>query len=308
MRLDVFSAFEDVLANAANFGFANVTDACLMGDPFTGGTVCAQPEAHLFWDDIHPTAMAHAILAELALTALMLPLVVTPAEANPHTSLNVSGAGQDLPVLQLRLRTGPEMIRLTSVTVAFSEQAGNEALVETMRVSLIHDVNGNGQMDVNETVLATREIPEVVETLTLDVTPLDISPASVQHLLVTLDINTAAGGTAATVAALWPFPQPPRAGTVWLAGLSSWLGLLLWIRRRPSWPLSRGVLVLVLGCSLVWSGCEVFDRDGDGADDNNTFSFTVEIPAHGVLTQGATSGQVTAPAVPIVGATVNISP
>jgi hypothetical protein len=200
------------------------------------------------------------------------------------------------------------MVRLTSVTVAFAEQAGTAALVETMRVSLLHDVNGNGQVDVDEPVLATREIPAVVETLTVDVTPVDISPSAVQHLLVTLDINTAAGAPAATVAALWPFPYPPS-GLSWLAGLSPWLSLLLWPRRRPSWSLSRGMLVLVLACSLVLSGCEVFDDLTDDDDDNNNrFTFTVEIPAQGILAQGAVSGQVTTPAVPIVGATLNILP
>jgi outer membrane lipase/esterase len=307
IRLDVFSALADVVANPAAFGLTNVTDACLMGEPFTGGTACAQPEAHLFWDDIHPTATAHAILADMAFTAIMLPLVVTPAEANPHTSITVSGAAQALPVLQVRLRTGPEMIRLTSVTVAFAEQAGSAALVETMRVNLLHDVNGNGQADVDEPVLATREIPAVVEMLTVDVTPLDISPAAVQHLLVLLDINTAAGSPTATGAALWPFLYPPS-GLAWLAGLSPWLGLLFWLRRRPS-PLSRGMLVLVLACSLVLSGCELFDDLTDDDDDNNNmFTFTVEIPAQGILAQGAVSGQVATPAVPIAGATLNISP
>lgn len=57
-QFDTFSLFNEVLANPGAFGFANVTEAC-----FDGVSVCANPDQYLFWDGVHPTARAHAILA-----------------------------------------------------------------------------------------------------------------------------------------------------------------------------------------------------------------------------------------------------
>jgi outer membrane lipase/esterase len=80
-RLDVFTLLEEAMANPAAFGFTNVTDPCLTGGPFMGGRLCATPEAYLFWDAIHPTAAAHAILADHAYT-ITAPLTVLPGNAN----------------------------------------------------------------------------------------------------------------------------------------------------------------------------------------------------------------------------------
>lgn len=38
----------------------NVTDMCLNA---TAGTLCADPENHMWWDEIHPTTAGHALLA-----------------------------------------------------------------------------------------------------------------------------------------------------------------------------------------------------------------------------------------------------
>ena len=50
-----------VVANPGAYGFTNVTDACL--DP-TVPSLCSNPGEYLFWDDIHPSARGHQILAE----------------------------------------------------------------------------------------------------------------------------------------------------------------------------------------------------------------------------------------------------
>jgi len=61
-RLDVFEILNRVVADPAAFGLSNVQDSCITPDtnvhPF-----CAQPDRYLFWDGIHPTRAAHAILA-----------------------------------------------------------------------------------------------------------------------------------------------------------------------------------------------------------------------------------------------------
>ncbi|WP_119458852.1 SGNH/GDSL hydrolase family protein [Rhodospirillaceae bacterium SYSU D60014] len=70
VRPDIFAAVETVFAAPGAFGFTNVTDPCLTGDPLFGFSVCADPDRFLFWDDIHPTTAGHAILADTLLAAL----------------------------------------------------------------------------------------------------------------------------------------------------------------------------------------------------------------------------------------------
>ena len=56
---DTFGLFDNIVANPAAYGLSNVTDSCL-----NGAVVCANPDQYLFWDDVHPTAAADAIVAE----------------------------------------------------------------------------------------------------------------------------------------------------------------------------------------------------------------------------------------------------
>ena len=55
---DVNALLNQIVANPGAYGFTNVTDPC-----FNGTTVCANPDQYLYWDDIHPTTAADAILA-----------------------------------------------------------------------------------------------------------------------------------------------------------------------------------------------------------------------------------------------------
>ena len=63
-RLDVYSMGERVRTDPAHFGFTNVTNAC------GRRTTC---EGYLFWDDVHPTTLAHAHLADAAFRMLSQP-------------------------------------------------------------------------------------------------------------------------------------------------------------------------------------------------------------------------------------------
>lgn len=49
---------------------ANITDACFNA---TEHTVCSNPDNYLFWDGVHPTATAHAILGEAFAAAVPEP-------------------------------------------------------------------------------------------------------------------------------------------------------------------------------------------------------------------------------------------
>jgi phospholipase/lecithinase/hemolysin len=77
-RLDVAAAFAEFLAQPASFGLANVTVPAAPGlEPgaTTYNTALIAPNAnqYLFWDDLHPTATGHALLADRALAAVPEP-------------------------------------------------------------------------------------------------------------------------------------------------------------------------------------------------------------------------------------------
>ncbi len=71
--LNTYALLDTIVANPANYGFSNVTQPCLTGEVnYAGGMPCANPSQYLFWDQLHPTAAGHAILADEAL-ALVTP-------------------------------------------------------------------------------------------------------------------------------------------------------------------------------------------------------------------------------------------
>lgn len=74
-RLDVYELLNDALAEPADYGFTVLHTACYGGATLgaTPAAVCAHPEQHVFWDDIHPTAVAHRALGLAALQALVVP-------------------------------------------------------------------------------------------------------------------------------------------------------------------------------------------------------------------------------------------
>lgn len=66
IRVDIFAEQHRIAKDPSEYGFTDVTTPCFI--PPT--TVCADPGSHLFWDPIHPTTEAHAILAEKVARAI----------------------------------------------------------------------------------------------------------------------------------------------------------------------------------------------------------------------------------------------
>ena len=66
--LDIHQTLDDVMAAPEDYGFSNVTDACITPDqpPYQ----CEKPDEYIFWDGIHPTRALHAIVAQEAFTAV----------------------------------------------------------------------------------------------------------------------------------------------------------------------------------------------------------------------------------------------
>lgn len=69
--LDVFGIFNNIIADPASAGFSNTTDECRslttnwLGVP-NGESSCANAHSYVFWDEIHPTSAAHAVLGQEA--------------------------------------------------------------------------------------------------------------------------------------------------------------------------------------------------------------------------------------------------
>ncbi|MEL4893911.1 SGNH/GDSL hydrolase family protein [Crocosphaera sp. Alani8] len=67
--IDINTLVDDAIENPFP-SFTNVTDACLNFDPFN---ICNNPNEFLFWDDRHPTAEGHQLIADLAFESLAIP-------------------------------------------------------------------------------------------------------------------------------------------------------------------------------------------------------------------------------------------
>ncbi len=65
IRVDMFSAFSEVIDNAASYGFTNTTEPCLVDLNVVG-----DPEQYVFWDTVHPTTRGHQMLADVVFDVL----------------------------------------------------------------------------------------------------------------------------------------------------------------------------------------------------------------------------------------------
>lgn len=59
--MDLYKIAPALSGNPGAYGLTNARDAC-----FNGVTVCATPGTYLYWDNVHPTAAGHQLLARLA--------------------------------------------------------------------------------------------------------------------------------------------------------------------------------------------------------------------------------------------------
>lgn len=79
---NTFNLFNAVVASPQTYGFTNVEDECYQG-PLLGvggpSLVCATPNSYLFWDQIHPSGAAHALLGASFAAAVQPASVPEPA-------------------------------------------------------------------------------------------------------------------------------------------------------------------------------------------------------------------------------------
>ena len=306
-RLDIAAHFQELIANPQNFGLANVTDTCLSGDISAPGTVCANPDSYIFWDAIgHPTAVAQALVANFAFMALP-PLVATADAKNPQDEIHVSLPLAAQPVLQVRLGTTGERVRLSQCTITLTKPQGDTSRVQTVQATLVNDTNANGTVDDGEAVVATSQVQGLPDTLTVNISPaLELLPNTVTHLLVTLAINSTPTAASATPAAGLPGLRLASSWPVWPVAFLITLGSIGVLRRRaPSQCLVWLLIGLVGGGCLVLISCHSSEHENAT---NSALTFTVSMPVAGLSATGAMSEPLPQPVAALQGAMLSIAP
>ena len=61
--VDIFTEFQNLVQNPQDFGLANSDSACVT--PEQPPYACKKPNEYVFWDGVHPTKVAHSIIADV---------------------------------------------------------------------------------------------------------------------------------------------------------------------------------------------------------------------------------------------------
>lgn len=111
--VDTFHFLQEVAANPAEYGFANITGTACQPQITAQSVTCnpttyVSPDAassYLFADGVHPTARAHELIADLALNAIEAPRQIAIL---PHVAATVGRARADMISTQTMLAKGEE--------------------------------------------------------------------------------------------------------------------------------------------------------------------------------------------------------
>ncbi|HUN39728.1 MAG TPA: DUF4214 domain-containing protein [Acetobacteraceae bacterium] len=142
--VDTFGVLDHVIANPGAYGFSNVTTPVWDGNltDSSSGTLAATGAAqngYLFFDPLHPTTAAHALLASGIGTLLATNVA---EEQGPHTEFNIAadaGAGaviQDTGIGTLQLAASPRQISFTDGTAVFDPTGDAAAVTRLYQVVL----------------------------------------------------------------------------------------------------------------------------------------------------------------------------
>ena len=245
--VDTFAVLDHVIANPAGYGFQDVTDPVWNGNltDSSSGTLAATGAAqnnYLFFDPLHPTAQAHALLASGIATLLTSNTVQAQG---PHTEYAIApdGAGaaiEDSATNTLQVVTGATNITFTDRTAVVdpSGNAGEVARLYQVVLDRAPDVMGldnwTAQLDshslgLNDVALAfinssefnaqfgTLDNQDFVERMYEDMRGTMGDPAGVQNWTAFLD----SGGSRSQVALDFSDSIENQTNTLGVAGDSN---------------------------------------------------------------------------------------
>lgn len=82
IRLNSFGVLDEMAGSPVEFGFTNSTT------PFLFASSSDQPNSYLFWDSVHPTTLAHEVLAKVAARELLNTFSPSKGQGNPLARVN----------------------------------------------------------------------------------------------------------------------------------------------------------------------------------------------------------------------------
>jgi phospholipase/lecithinase/hemolysin len=126
-QVDMPAAFEmisdpETIAKSSFSFLTNVTEVCFDQE---AETLCGDPSTHFFWDDIHPTTIAHEIIALVFFSAVADTAYLFSTEPDPYNPPLLT-----IPVVEIETDTGTEVLFRVSMmqpdsSVYILDLAGN---------------------------------------------------------------------------------------------------------------------------------------------------------------------------------------
>lgn len=95
IAFDAYHVFKAVIMNPSAYNLKNVTVAAFTPNSKSSehyGSVVANPDQYLFWDETHPTRMGHAIIAQVLDDVVTATFGVPLGEAQRSATL-LAGSG-----------------------------------------------------------------------------------------------------------------------------------------------------------------------------------------------------------------------
>ncbi len=208
---------------------------------------------------------------------------------NPTGTVELTDRIQDLSGLQVVLTAETQPVSVDRIVVGFGridrdDTLGDTRFFDTLQARLIDDTNTNGVLDSGETVLGTQTLEELEnpDTVMFTLSPaLDLAVGVPTTLLTIIDINGPSGKSAQVVPSAFSrihvgLLALPLLGLM-LIGSGSQSDTFRLVRRYLP------VLILISIWTVMLPGCA-------GSDDDDDFSFIVNLPSNGVTSQNVRLG------------------
>ena len=137
-----------LIQNAATFGFTDTRRPacrdCEFGDPPNPTDIVEDPDVHMFWDDVHPSARMHGFLGDAVWNTLLDPL----GDFDRDQQLTVT----DITLLQAAIRSGGDGITFEVDRNWLLDFADLQTWVHDLKQTWFGDANLDGEFNSTDLV------------------------------------------------------------------------------------------------------------------------------------------------------------